>query len=300
MENAATALIFLHIPKSAGSTLSRVIDWEYDPLRICYLDGRFYFWAFRSVTKWPAHRLAQIQVFKGHMPFGLHRVLPQASTYMTALREPIGRVISEYYYRLQHNWTHPIANHAMKDLTLEEYVTTVPYDNVQTKMLAGADTPYDFFSGPCSADMLEIAKDNMSRHFSLVGLTERFEETLALAKILFGWKIDHYTSIRENRGRPKKEQVPPHIRALIGERNAFDVALYQFGVSLFNDALARHTQRVQIETEAIRSIKKLDSAGSLRYRLASIVRKQFIRARCDLQSVTANRPAFRPVKMSRI
>ena len=33
------ALIFLHIPKTAGTTLNRIIEWQYSPLSIFTLDS---------------------------------------------------------------------------------------------------------------------------------------------------------------------------------------------------------------------------------------------------------------------
>ena len=39
-----------------------------------------------------------MQVFKGHMPFGIHKRLPQDYTYITFLRDPIERVVSAYYF----------------------------------------------------------------------------------------------------------------------------------------------------------------------------------------------------------
>ncbi len=277
-----TALIFVHISKTAGGTLNRVIDWEYKPWRICQMDGRFYFWTFQKVTKWPTRRLAKIQVFKGHMPFGLHKLLPQPSTYITVLRDPIDRMISEYYFR-QQTRTHPLAYRSMRGLTLEQYVTTLPYNNVQTKMIAGIDRPYDFYSGECTAEMLDIAKCNLSQSFSLVGVTERFDETLALAKTLFGWRVEGYTSIRQNRGRPKKESIPSQWRDLIAEHNSFDLDLYEFGVSMFDQALAKHAPRVREEIAAIQRGANPKGMRAIHHRLGSLVLKGVTRGFSDLR-----------------
>src|SRR5262249_15564676 len=143
--------------------------------------------------------------------------------------------------------------------------------NPQTKAIAGVDVPYHyhyytalpshhFYSGPCTADTLEIAKENLSRHFSLVGLTERFEETLALAKVLFGWKIPYYTSVRRSPKRAKKD-VTSQQRTLIAEYHKFDMALYSFGVSLFNRAIGEHADRLSL---ALDSIRRANNPGAIR------------------------------------
>jgi hypothetical protein len=284
------ALIFVHPPKTAGSTLSRIMDWEYSPLQVCNIDSRFYYWSFQRVSGWPKKRLAKMKLFKGHMPFGLHEFIPQPTTYITILREPIKRTISEYYYRL-HRRTHPMVDRDAKRQSLEEYVTSVPYNNPQTKAIAGIKHPCQYhlfsvvpshhvYSGSCTADTLALAKENLSRHFSLVGLTERFDETLALAKILFGWRIPCYTSIRQGPERAKKSDVSVRARALIAEYHKFDMELYAFGVSLFDRAITEYAERVMLELKSIRGAKNSGAVRSMYHRCASVVRRHFIRLHC--------------------
>ena len=78
-----------------------------------------------------------------------------------------------------------------------------PRENVQTKMIAGAD-----YDAPCTAEIFTQAKENLHRHFSVVGLSERFEESLALMKLRFGWKLECYSSFNVARTRPKKRDLP--------------------------------------------------------------------------------------------
>jgi hypothetical protein len=286
------ALIFVHAPKTAGSTLSRIMDWEYSPLQICDIDGRFYYWSLERISRWPHERLAKMRLFKGHMPFGLHRFMPQPSSYVTLLRDPIDRTASEYYYR-RHRRTHPIADRDAKLMSFEDYVRTVPYCNPQTKAIAGVECVYDyqwytilpsyrFYCGPCTANTLEIAKQNLSRYFCLVGLTERFEETLALAKVLFGWKVPYYTSMREGSKRPKKEEMSLRQRALVAKYHQFDMELYSYGVSLFERAIAEHAELVSAELQTIREARDLSVMRSAYYRHSSFIRRHFVRTRCAL------------------
>jgi hypothetical protein len=70
-----------------------------------------------------------------------------------------------------------------------DFVQRSPRENVQCKILAGAD-----YDEPCTAEILARAKDNL-RYFSVVGFTERFEQSLALMKLPFGWKLSSYSSV---------------------------------------------------------------------------------------------------------
>jgi hypothetical protein len=265
------SIIYVHLPKCGGTTLNRIIEWEYPPLRVFSVDPSFFRWSYQHLLRWPQERLARIKVFKGHMPFGLHKRLSQPATYITVLRDPIDRAISQYYFPLTHR-LQP-RHRVVKNLTLEEYVPITPYKNVQTKLLSGLERGYDFVAGECSAGELELAKRNLSTHFSLVGLTERFDESLALAKIEFGWHIDQYADFNVTRHRPKKDQIPASTRELIREHNRFDVELYDYAVDLFEERVKRHAAKIKEELDAINEAKGLDPLTLIYYKSASAARK---------------------------
>jgi Galactose-3-O-sulfotransferase len=275
------ALIFIHIPKSAGTTLNHIIVWEYSPFHIASVDGRFPRWAFRHMTRWSPRRLARNDVFTGHMPFGLDKLMARESTYVTILRKPVERVISEYFYRIGRK-SHPLEDRKIKGFSLRDYVEKLPYDNVQTKLLAGGSPGYDFMAGDCSAAMLETAKRNLAQRFRLVGLTERFEETLALFKIVFGWKVRRYATLRVTPVKAREKDVPGDLRELIAERNRFDVALYQHGVELFEQTLAQHRERMPQVLDEVRKARLPEGAASRRYGMISFLRRFIIRPRSDL------------------
>lgn len=265
-----SAVIFIHIPKSAGTTLNRIIEWEYPAFQIFSLIGR-YRWSYDRLNGWSQSRLARTRVFKGHMPFGLHMLLPQSATYITMLRNPVDRAISSYYYRLSSR-LHP-QHRATKQLTLEQHIRTSPLNNIQTRLLAGGAGAADFLVDDCNAETLATAKDNLARHFSLIGLTERFDESLALAKLLFGWKITRYARFRVTQNRPKMETISPRVRDLIKDHCQFDIGLYQYATTLFEQALADRASDVQFQLDAIRQANISTLRDSLYYQTASLARQ---------------------------
>jgi hypothetical protein len=274
------ALIFVHIPKSAGTTLNHIIVWEYSPFQIVSVDGRFPRWAFRHMTRWTPRRLARSDVFTGHMPVGLDKFLARKACYVTILRRPVERVISEYFYRIGRR-AHPLADREIKGFSLRDYVEKLPYDNVQTKLLAGGNPAYDFMAGSCTATMLETAKRNLSERFGLIGLTERFEETLALFKIIFGWKVAEYATLRVTPGKSDEKGVSADLRDLIAERNHFDVELYKFGVELFERKLAQYRDRLPQMLDEVRNARLPEGPASRRYTVITVLRRLIIRARSD-------------------
>jgi hypothetical protein len=216
-----------------------------------------------------------MQVFQGHMPFGLHRILPQKASYLTVLRDPVDRGISEYYYALS-RVVHP-QHRELKQLTLAQYIQATPHANMQTKMLAGNDPGYDFLSGECTDETLKLAKENLATRFSVVGLTDRFDETLALAKIRFGWRIQNYSSFNVTSQRPKKKEVPEEMRSAIAERYSYDMKLYEYANELFSQQLEANRGRMEQELESIAKVKQLSTTQDYYFRGLSAARKVITR-----------------------
>jgi hypothetical protein len=269
------ALIFLHLPKCAGTTLNRIIEWEYNPTRVFSIDPVLFLWSYQKLNRWPAKRLARMQVFKGHMPFGIHKRLPQPSTYITFLRDPVERVISAYYFARDY-LLHP-KHRWISKLTLEEYARVSPNHNVQCKYLSGRRFVGDFHAGDCNAEMLETAKENLNRYFSLVGITERFDEGLAILKIIFGWEIAKYANFNVTKSRQAKTSLPAATVELIADRNKYDMALYEYASTIFRQTRAQYGDEVRRQITLISQAKTLNKAESVYYFCASAARKAISR-----------------------
>jgi hypothetical protein len=260
--------------KSGGNTLNRIIDWEYDPRRIFSVDGRHRCWGYNQLTKIRPETLSRIQVFRGHMPFGLHRLVPQPVTYITLQRDPVERTVSEYFSGV--NRRIHVDHNIIKNLSLEEFVRTFANNNSQTKMIAGLERSYDYLAGECNEDTLAAAKEHLRQHFSLVGITSRFEETVALAKAIFGWRVRYYADgayLHVTPGRPRV--IASHTRAMIEEYNSYDVELFRYAVSLFNEALAQRAVDVSNGLESLRQARIANVSRLFLYRGASAVLKMF-------------------------
>ncbi len=141
----------------------------------------------------------------------------------------------------------------------------------------GLPGPRDFLAGDCTEQTLEAAKDNLASHFTLAGLTERFDETLALLKVLFGWKLNQYASFNITPIRPRKEAVPEVTKRVIAERNRFDVALYEHAVPLFESTLDAHREAVAAALQHVSRARRLGPVRTAFYQAASSLRKSVIR-----------------------
>jgi hypothetical protein len=270
---AAEAVIFLHLPKSAGTTLNRLIECEYPLFAIYSVDPYFFRWSSAHLWRLSKRRLKQFRIFKGHMVFGLHEILPQPATYITVVREPIDRMISAFYFMRGYSLHPDYWKFRRENWTLQDFATRWHRDNIQTKIIAGA-----VHEEPCTAEIFTQAKANLHRHFSVVGLSERFEESLALMKLRFGWKLSSYSSFDVTRTRPNKRELPQSTLDLIVEKNSFDIALYDCAAKLFRDAVTKNAGeviRIVCELEGVRIQDRLSSAFFL---ICSAGRKAINRA----------------------
>lgn len=255
--NSDQALIFLHVPKTAGITLHRIIEKQYRPDEMFTVLKEV-----ESIDQFrvlPEDQRAKVRVLKGHFFFGVHELLPRPSTYFTVLRDPIDRVISHYYYVLLRDTDSKLHRTVSeKNLSLEQFLESgvLPSaDNGLTRYLSGVgdSAPY----GKCPQSALELAKSNLENHFSVVGLTDRFDETLILLKRAFGWKFAFYKNKNITSDRPPKEKLSASTLALIERYNELDRELYRFGKQRFEETLAQQGASFAMELHRLKALSTL-------------------------------------------
>ena len=247
------ALIFLHIPKTAGTTLNRIIEWQYNPLSIFTLDPyriRATAERFKTLSE---ERRRRIRVVRGHLYYGLHEFLPQGATYITLLREPVARFLSSYYFILRRP-LHPLHRKLKRErLGVEDYLRLIPHrHNFQCSLIAGVEN-----TATGDERLLDIAKENLIKSFSVVGICERFEESLMLMAKTFRWEVPFYENrkISKNRSPVDRSSIE-----MIRENNRLDLELYEFAKKLFDENLGKNEKVVR---EGLVTLRALPKPGSV-------------------------------------
>lgn len=209
-------LIFLHSFKTAGTTLRHIMAKQY-PAHACY-----YF--YRSQKPTPLEALtfderACIRLCASHEPFGTHDgYLTPPIHYITLLRDPVDRVISEYRYR-----RHKGLQGAQGDLPLlavSEQMRQGRHDNLQVRMLSGQGRV-----GEVTAATLEQACTHLLASSMTFGLVEHFVESLLLFRATFGWQA---LPVGLAFNRTPRQGAPPvdrQTRRALAEHHPFDVQL---------------------------------------------------------------------------
>lgn len=237
-----TTVIFLHIPKTAGTTMHSIFEKQYAPAALySTYPANHPHGSLEAYAALPPRRKAEIRVLLGHFSYGVHELVPDPYVYITILREPIDRMISNYYHinRDPNHGLHELVSSGQMDLKayVEHMVYDLTMDNEQTRMFAGNWDGRGH--GPCTDNMLETAKANLRDHFSVVGVTRRFDETYLLTKRLLGWPHRFYTKRNVTKNRPRKEDLPISDLAFLKEHNHFDSHLHRYAQTLLQEQVAR-------------------------------------------------------------
>jgi hypothetical protein len=252
-------VIFLHVPKACGTTLIKLLH-RWHPREEVYEVG----------TKSRAEHMTElrarpdVRLVMGHAAFGLHEALAAPARYITVLREPVARAISHFHYAGRtpgHPLHERIRNGEMNLFAVARHVA-----NLQTRYLSGR------LKGVPDERTLELAKENVVRHFAVAGLTERFNETVVLLHRIFARKLRPFAS--ENVG-PRHSSIdalsPDELRELHAQHE-LDYALYEFVRARFDeqiaqqdDTFARQVARLQVGNRiadlAVRTMRRVRPKG---------------------------------------
>lgn len=242
----APRLVFLHLARTGGTSLSDVFARWYRPDQ-----SRVHLFV-DDVALTPVAVLANLRVIAGHIPFAALPLIPGRFLTMTVLRDPFERTLSHFYnlqrrdplYRdvsleefvfnesdfhagnyqahyLAHDFD--LAN-AWRTYSPEERLASMGFDRYEQNPLQmlfeiTIDRTDDF-----DAQLLADAAANLDR-IELVGTTERLNEVSSHVAHLFGRKTE--PPGRLNRSTPiDRLEIDARIRRRIDERTAVDRELY--------------------------------------------------------------------------
>ncbi|MDH3602548.1 MAG: sulfotransferase family 2 domain-containing protein [Candidatus Tectomicrobia bacterium] len=252
-------LIFVHVPKTGGMTLDHMIRRQYPDQALHWIsyDRPELLSEFQALD---AKKKGEIRGLLGHVPFGIDAQLSGNPVYITMLRDPVTRFISEYHQVRRMTrpgaWRPPVDQ--VKSMTLDDFLNYRIENNtmdVQTAFIggyippAGTQPPFE----PLPENALQRAKDNLRNHFVVVGLTERFDESLLLMKRRLGWNKHLFYARRNVVLRSASDRdVPPETLERIVEHTRLDAELVRFSAALLDEAVREEGEAFQIELRKLR------------------------------------------------
>jgi len=112
--------------------------------------------------------------------------------------------------------------------------------------------------GQCTRADLEQATRNVVQWFQVVGLTERYDESLLLMQRELGWRgWPTYKRANVTARRPAAEQVPAEAIAAICEVNALDVDLYDWAAERLDAQVRAAGARFAARLAAFKLLQRL-------------------------------------------
>lgn len=206
-------IIFLHIPKSGGVTVSSLLMNAYNTDAATNVD-------FGKID--PFYYSFHFSLFEIKQKFNVSHF-----KIITFLRHPIERVLSEYYYCIRKHQGNP---HILAAHKIPEQGTPIEtISNLACKMLSGLDDRDETIS---IETHLAHAKQTLKDLCFFVGITERMDQSIPLLFSQLGWKIPE--KIPHFNTTDRDIVFFPQTLEGIAARNWADIELYEYAVILFD------------------------------------------------------------------
>ncbi|HEY7209894.1 MAG TPA: DUF4118 domain-containing protein [Bryobacteraceae bacterium] len=219
------AVLFVHISKTAGTAFREAIAENYKQSEIAYVYPDPPGMLCGELSLLPLEQRRGFRLVAGHFQYGIHNFFPQDSVYVTIVREPVARIVSEHRYLLEKRGGEMELGSAAASLTqILERQATLNLDNLLVRCFSGINER-DLPVGAVNEGVYELALEHLRKEFCFVGHQERLAEAYAALQHKFGWK-PRATFERVNVTRVGNEAEYEPARAAIEEHNRWDVKLY--------------------------------------------------------------------------
>ena len=219
-------IISIHIPKTGGVTFKNILQKVYD-------SSLYYINQSMSVAS-AANQIHKIEWYKtkmihGHYPYGLHEYFPRNINYkyITFLRHPGERLLSEYSYLLEHNYMK--IPKILEWIDYNDYYLSANIDNNITRNLNGdlvINNYLGVFEKVSSNDYL-LALENLKKFF-FVGTTETFDDDIKLLSKLLDWgDIGEYKNSHVSTNKKYFSDLSEKVQKVIFETQQYDFKLWE-------------------------------------------------------------------------
>lgn len=264
-------LIFIHLGKTAGSSLKmalrpqfslpeifETIRGRHDALGLHYLED-----VEAAFAKDFGDGDAALKIVFGHLPFGTHSIFDKPARYFTLVRDPVDRLVSQYYYAHSRDFSR---SQEFLRLSLLDYAGghLSPYTHDgQTRALAGmvcrqqqSDWTDIDFPSVTETDWAQALR-NIDRHFLFVAPHDEVDSAICILARLFGFSIESVCVPIDNvtANRPLGA-ISSKVRRVAEEHNVFDQRLVEHARTTFRAFTQALPYDLAADVAALRSLRQ--------------------------------------------
>jgi len=215
-------LLHLHIPKTGGSTITKMLEGYYGDRYHRVPNGQAgEFWSEQ------AFNFDDYDVISGHFVYA-----KSDCPYITFLRNPIDRLLSLHYYfghTSAKGYRDEIALLSFEQFALSDFPTRSLHDelfyfvdNDMVRRISGMGKVYRAVG---EAELGQALR-NLEK-FPFVGLVEYFNDSVRRWEKLFGWPELEYGRYLYQPDRLQQKKLPNRLIGEITEKQRYDFALYR-------------------------------------------------------------------------
>ncbi len=220
------AILFMHIAKTAGTAFREAMIKNYKQSEIAYLYPDPPGFLTGDLGLLPLEQRRSFRLVVGHFQYGIHQFLPQQCTYITIVRDPVSRVVSQYRYQFAKPSEKAIDKQDLSPahlVGLLESHQSIALDNYMVRCFSGVSEK-DFPPGHIGRQEFDLALRNLKTSFSFVGHQERSSDAYVALAQMFSWELCSLPDI--NRSAPVFNQDFAAVRSAIEHFNSWDCLLY--------------------------------------------------------------------------
>lgn len=249
-----TPFFFLHIPKTAGTTLNTILNQHFPPESILdvYTDTEKQRLKETTYEELAGYRLIRGHVFIANFADILDGPVPMRV--FTFLRDPVDRVISEYHFLKAWPKSHLYRFLNENEVSLSEYVAS---DHPRLAV-RGRDIMVNSLSGvgiDCMEERLETAWHHLKDRFTCFGILEQFDASLMLLKKRLGMTSVFYERQNVRSHKAYRPVTPDEVR-LIQHHNQADIRLYERACLEFDRRLKAESDDIDRELRLFTNINE--------------------------------------------
>jgi hypothetical protein len=220
-------LLFNHVPKCAGSTLTEYLFAHYPERLVFETHGRRPLQSVRHFQALPQAERYRYRLVLGHLAHDLLDYIHPDTLTFTVLRHPLDRLISHYFFVRQdrHHYLHQWVMES--DISLSEYITSGRSEELQnwyTTHFSGLPKT-EIQHNPDQA--IDAALNTILDRYDIIGFQDDImavtEQVQTSARLFhpFDGRIDNRTPYRLNLA-----DIHDTVQKTLAQANELDLALY--------------------------------------------------------------------------